>query len=51
LDVQRISQDCAVGEDAFHQINDSVELNGQRANGLREDILVNSPRSSVPHRH
>src|SRR5262249_33948941 len=35
LDVQRISQDCAVGEDAFHQINDPVEVDGQRASGLR----------------
>jgi hypothetical protein len=35
LDVQRISQDCTVGEDAFHQINDSVQVDGQRASGLR----------------
>ena len=35
LDVQRISQDCAVGEDAFHRINDPVEVDGQRASGLR----------------
>jgi hypothetical protein len=35
LDIQRISQDCAVGEDAFHQINDPVEVDGQRASGLR----------------
>ena len=34
LDVQRISQDCAVGEDAFHHINDPVEVDGQRASGL-----------------
>jgi hypothetical protein len=35
LDVQRISQDCAVGEDAFHRVNDPVEVDGQRASGLR----------------
>jgi hypothetical protein len=35
LDVQRISQDCAVGEDAFRRINDPVEVEGQRASGLR----------------
>ena len=35
LDVQRISQDCAVGEDAFRQVNDPVEVDGQRASGLR----------------
>jgi hypothetical protein len=35
LDVQRISQDCALGEDAFHGVNDSVEVDGQRASGLR----------------
>jgi hypothetical protein len=35
LDVQRISQDCAVGEDAFRGVNDPVEINGQRASGLR----------------
>jgi hypothetical protein len=35
LDVQRISQDCAVGEDAFRRVNDPVAINGQRASGLR----------------
>src|SRR4051794_1953697 len=35
LDVQRISQDCALGEDAFHGVNDPVEVDGQRASGLR----------------
>jgi hypothetical protein len=35
LDVQRISQDCAVGEDAFRRVNEPVEVNGQRASGLR----------------
>jgi hypothetical protein len=35
LNVQRISQDCALGEDAFHEVNGPVELDGQRARGLR----------------
>ena len=35
LDVQRISQDCALGEDAFHGVNDPIEVDGQRASGLR----------------
>jgi hypothetical protein len=35
LDVQRISQDCAVGEDAFRRVNGPIEMNGQRASGLR----------------
>jgi hypothetical protein len=41
LDVQRISQDCALGEDAFHRVNDPVEVSGQRASGLRfADVAV-----------
>src|SRR5512140_610233 len=35
LGVQRISQDCALGEDAFHGVNDPIEVDGQRASGLR----------------
>ena len=35
LDVQRISQDCAIGEDAFRGVNGPVEVDGQRASGLR----------------
>jgi len=35
LDVQRISQDCALGEDAFHGVNEPIEVDGQRASGLR----------------
>ena len=35
LNVQRISQDCALGEDAFHRVNEPVEVGGQRASGLR----------------
>ena len=35
LNVQRISQDCALGEGAFHGVNDPIEVDGQRASGLR----------------
>jgi hypothetical protein len=35
LDVQQISQDCAVGEDAFRRVNEPIKVNGQRASGLR----------------
>ena len=35
LDVQRISQDCALGEDAFRRVNEPIEVEGQRASGLR----------------
>jgi hypothetical protein len=35
LDVQRISQGCAVGEAAFHRVNGPVAVDGQRAGGLR----------------
>jgi hypothetical protein len=35
LDVQRISQDCALGEDAFRRLNEPVEVGGQRGSGLR----------------
>src|SRR5262249_7546248 len=41
LDVQRISQDCAVGEGAFHRVNGPLEVDGQRASGLRfADVAV-----------
>ena len=41
VDVQRISQDCAVGEDAFKVVNGPVEVDGQRASGLRfADVAV-----------
>jgi hypothetical protein len=43
LNVQRISQDCALGEDAFHGVNNPVEVDGQRASGLRfADTAVQS---------
>lgn len=35
LDVQQTSHDCAVGEDAFRQIVEPVQVDGQRASGLR----------------
>jgi hypothetical protein len=35
LHVQTISQDCAVGEDAFRQVNEPVVVDGQRASALR----------------
>jgi hypothetical protein len=41
LDVQRISQDCRIGEDAFRQINEPIEVEGQHASGLRfADVAV-----------
>jgi hypothetical protein len=40
-DVQRISQDCAIGEDAFRRVNEPVEVAGQRASGMRfADVAV-----------
>ena len=35
LDVQRISHDCAIGEDAFHRVNQPVQLGTGRASALR----------------
>jgi hypothetical protein len=35
LDVQTISQDCTVGEDAFRRVNEPTHVNGQRASALR----------------
>src|SRR5262249_27113110 len=34
LDVQRISQDCRIGEDAFRRINEPIEVEGQHASGV-----------------
>jgi hypothetical protein len=48
VDVQRISHDCAVGEDAFKQVNGPVEVDGQRASGLRfADVAVQALLSSL----
>ena len=35
LDVQKISHDCSIGEDAFDQVVRPVEVDGQRAAALR----------------
>ncbi|WP_205633214.1 hypothetical protein [Enhygromyxa salina] len=35
LEVQRLSHDCSIGEDAFAQVNQSVVVQNQRASGLR----------------
>lgn len=35
LDVQTISHDCAIGEDAFRSLNEPVTVQGQRASALR----------------
>lgn len=35
LDVQRLSHDCLIGEDAFRQVNEPVLVQGQRASALR----------------
>lgn len=35
LDVQAVSHDCAIGEDAFDQVVRPIEVDGQRATALR----------------
>jgi hypothetical protein len=35
LDVQRISHDCSIGEDVFKQIHRPIQVDNQRAAGLR----------------
>jgi hypothetical protein len=41
LDVQRLSHDCLIGEDAFRQLNEPATVLGQRASALRfADPLV-----------
>src|SRR3954452_6070895 len=48
LDVQRISQDCAIGEDAFRGVNGPVEVDGQRASALRfADVSVQALFSAL----
>jgi hypothetical protein len=48
VDVQRISQDCAIGEVAFHDVNGPVEVDGQRASGLPfADAAVQALLSSL----
>jgi hypothetical protein len=48
LDVQQISQDCAVGEDAFRRVNEPIVVDGQRASGLRfADMAVQALLSAL----
>ena len=35
LDVQTVSHDCSIGEDAFDQVVRPIEVDGQRASALR----------------
>jgi hypothetical protein len=35
LDVQQLSHDCSIGEDAFRRVHEPVEVDGQRASALR----------------
>ena len=39
LEVERLSHDCAVGEEALHQLNRPVIVNGQRTSALRTTDL------------
>jgi hypothetical protein len=39
LEVERLSHDCVVGEEALHQLNRPVEVNGQRTSALRTTDL------------
>jgi hypothetical protein len=39
LEVQRLSHDCAMGEETLHQLNRPVEVNGQRTSALRTTDL------------
>jgi hypothetical protein len=48
LDVQEISHDCTIGEDAFRQLNEPVEVNGQRCSALRfADLTVQALLSAL----
>ena len=48
LDVQRLSHDCWIGEDAFRQINEPAVVAGQRASALRfADPLVQALFSAL----
>ena len=48
LDVQRISHDCAIGEDAFRQVNEPAVVAGQRASALRfADLAVQALFSAL----
>ena len=39
LEVERLSHDCAVGEEILHQLNRPLEVNGQRTSALRTTDL------------
>jgi hypothetical protein len=39
LEVERLSHDCAVGEEALHQLNRPLQVNGQRTSALRTTDL------------
>ena len=48
LDVQRLSQDCLIGEEAFRQVNEPVVVDGHRASALRfADPLVQALFSAL----
>src|SRR5437660_1198386 len=48
LDVQRLSHDCTIGEDAFRRINEPVIVDGQRSSALRfADPLVQALFSAL----
>lgn len=48
LDVQQLSHDCLIGEDAFRQVNDPAVVDGQRASALRfADPLVQALFSAL----
>jgi hypothetical protein len=48
LHVQTISHDCAIGEDAFQQVNGPVVVDGQRASALRfADVAVQALLSAL----
>jgi hypothetical protein len=48
LHVQKISHDCAIGEDAFQRVNQPVEAHGQRASALRfADVAVQALFSAL----
>jgi hypothetical protein len=48
LHVQRISHDCAIGEDAFQRVNGPIVVHGQRASALRfADVAVQALLSAL----
>jgi len=48
LDVQRLSHDCLIGEEAFRQVNEPARVDGQRASALRfADPLVQALFSAL----